>query len=173
VYQSSNTLTYKKLLTDSELDELWMFLKRENRDQLIIELALLTGARASELLSLRADDFSVEESEVYIKASKNSNDRSLPIPKALLVAIVDQALPGKPVFPISYDRLYQVWQHFKPGPKKFHSLRHTFATKLYDKTKDIRLVQIALGHKAINNTLIYAAFVDSKKKMKGALNGLY
>ena len=37
----------------------------------------------------------------------------------------------------------------------FHSLRHTALTRLYEKTKDIRLVQEVAGHSDISTTMIY------------------
>ena len=37
-----------------------------------------------------------------------------------------------------------------------HTLRHTFATRLYNRTGDIRLVQQALRHEFISTTQIYA-----------------
>ncbi len=37
----------------------------------------------------------------------------------------------------------------------FHSLRHTALTRLYKKTKDIRLVQEVAGHANISTTMIY------------------
>jgi integrase/recombinase XerC len=41
-----------------------------------------------------------------------------------------------------------------------HSLRHTFATRLYHKTGDLYLVQRALGHRHITTTEIYARVGD-------------
>jgi site-specific recombinase XerC len=41
-----------------------------------------------------------------------------------------------------------------------HMLRHTYATELYRETKDIRLVQKALGHAALSTTMIYTHIVD-------------
>ena len=41
-----------------------------------------------------------------------------------------------------------------------HSLRHTFATRLYRKTGDLHLVQRALGHRQITTTEIYAKVSD-------------
>ena len=41
-----------------------------------------------------------------------------------------------------------------------HTLRHTFATDLYRQTKDIRLVQKALGHADVSTTMIYVHLVD-------------
>lgn len=42
------------------------------------------------------------------------------------------------------------WEHVSP-----HTLRHTFATDLYRETKNIRLVQKALGHSDLSTTMIY------------------
>ena len=43
-----------------------------------------------------------------------------------------------------------------------HSLRHTFATDLLRSTKNLRLVQKALGHSNIETTMIYAHIVDEE-----------
>jgi integrase/recombinase XerC len=40
-------------------------------------------------------------------------------------------------------------------------MRHTFATRLYDKTGDLYLVQRALGHRQITTTEVYARVNDS------------
>ncbi len=45
-----------------------------------------------------------------------------------------------------------------------HTLRHTFATRLYEKTKNLRLVQRALGHRRVTTTEIYAQFADADLK---------
>ena len=43
-----------------------------------------------------------------------------------------------------------------------HSLRHTFAADLYRKTRNIRIVQEALGHVDLSTTMIYANVIDEK-----------
>lgn len=48
--------------------------------------------------------------------------------------------------------------HF--GQIHFHTLRHWKATTEYHKTKDILHVMRLLGHKSINNTLIYTHMMD-------------
>ena len=41
-----------------------------------------------------------------------------------------------------------------------HSLRHSFATRLFSKTRNILLVQRALDHRHISTTEIYAHLND-------------
>jgi integrase/recombinase XerC len=50
-----------------------------------------------------------------------------------------------------------------------HCLRHSFATALYAKTGDLRLVQRALGHRHITTTEIYAR-VENKALRKALEN---
>ncbi len=53
----------------------------------------------------------------------------------------------------------------KAGIKKDihpHTLRHSFATDLLRDTKNIRLVQKALGHVSISTTMIYTHIVDDQ-----------
>jgi len=54
-----------------------------------------------------------------------------------------------------------------------HTFRHTFATDLYSNTRNIRLVQKALGHNQLSTTMIYTHIVDSEleEKLKNFRNG--
>lgn len=139
------------------------------RDALILFLALRTGGRAMELLTLRKVDINTYDQTLFIRGLKGSNDRELPIAPFLFEALVDYAQDLKSsaeLFPIGYHRLRQIWDWYRPAPKKFHSLRHTFAIRLYRKTKDLRLVQVALGHRNITNTMVYADYVYSQQELR-------
>ena len=161
-------LNKSKYLLRSEEEELRRVLKlfeeRDSRDTVLIELALATGARASEVLAITKSDLEAENQTVFIKGIKGSNDREIPVKSRLFTRL--QRLPGEKLFKISYPRLVQIWLNFRPCSKKFHSLRHTFALNLYKKTKDIRLVQVALGHRSIQNTMIYADYVYTTNELR-------
>ncbi|RYZ82658.1 MAG: site-specific integrase [Proteobacteria bacterium] len=149
----------KRIISDYELSDA--------RNCFMIGVALRTGARAQEVLNLTIADLNTYDETVYIRGLKNSNDREIPLQSDYFKRLyrfaesqvkayeadIAQDLHGpaaaKPLkkgehrlFPITYDRLYQVWAFYRPIPKKFHSLRHTFAIELYQKTKDLRLVQV-------------------------------
>ncbi len=166
------SLNKNKYLLDPEVEKLEYLLHshigRDLRNCSLLFLALHTGARAQELLNLRPQDLNSYEESVHIHGLKGSNDRELPIPSWLFRHL--QALSGQDrLFPITYPRLYQIWDLYRPIDKKFHSLRHTFAIRLYRKTRDLRLVQVALGHRNITNTMIYADYVYSQQELRKLL----
>ena len=163
-------LNKSKYLLDSEfnkLDELLKtYLKTDSRNCSLLYLAVHTGARAKELLNIRKKDLDPESKTVFIRGIKGSNDREIPLYPWLFKEVIKLDSSSELVFPISYNRLRQIWQLYRPTHKKFHSLRHTFAIRLYKKTKDIRLVQVALGHRNITNTMVYADYVYTQQELK-------
>ena len=143
--------------------------KESDRDTLLLWLGLKTGARATEILQLRKNDLNTYDKTVFIRGIKGSNDRELPLNKWLfdrLHAYSETLDASGDLFPIGYHRLRQIWEWYRPAPKKLHALRHTFAIRLYQKTKDLRLVQVALGHRNITNTMVYADYVYSQQELR-------
>jgi integrase len=144
------------------------FQAQDPRNCFLISLGLRTGARAQELLNLQKSDLNTYDQSIFIRGIKGSNDREIPLTHQFFGDLQRwvETVPGTKFFDISYQRLYQVWEFYRPVPKKFHSLRHTFAIELYQKTKDLRLVQVALGHRNITNTMIYADYVYSQQELR-------
>lgn len=167
----SYALNKTKYLLEPEVlalgDTFTRYATSDTRDMLALELALRTGARANELLAIKVSDLNPHDKSVFIKGIKNSNDREIPITDSLYarLSVYAQGKKGE-LFDIGYHRLRDVWEHYRPVEKKFHSLRHTFAINLYKKTRDLKLVQVALGHKNIQNTMIYADYVYSQEELR-------
>jgi integrase len=161
-------LNAQKYLNQSELEQLTQTLNRSTcRDSLLLTLALKTGARAQELLNIKASDLNTSDQTVYIIGLKNSNDREIPVETEIFHRLLTLSKENKGrLFPISYSRLVQIWDFYRPNMKKFHSLRHTFAIELYKRTRDLRLVQVALGHRNIQNTMVYAEYIYSKEELR-------
>jgi site-specific recombinase XerC len=57
-------------------------------------------------------------------------------------------------------RLAEKLQNPRLKQVHFHTLRHFFATKLFDQTKSLPLVQEKLGHRNINSTMVYTHLVE-------------
>ncbi len=145
------------------------------RDQAIFGLMMATGGRPSEILNITKADMNTHEQRVHIRGLKNSFDRELPIPPKLFALIEDMAKdlrPNDPIFHTGLRLLQLRWSILRPNQNLgVRSLRHTFAIRLYAKTKDIQLVQRVLGHKSILNTMVYAHYFYSQEEFKKLLIG--
>lgn len=181
-------ITPEKVLNSDEeknlrrLCDRLMNTQRDHRNALMILLALECGLRASELLGICIRDVDFVHGSVSIKSLKGSNARVLPISKRLAAELRVQVLRAYKadhaaqipkelsVFKISYNRFEQVWRMFRPSPlKTLHCLRHTFAVNTYLRTRDIMLVKTALGHRRIENTMVYVNYIYAQDAMRKAL----
>jgi len=150
-----------------------------DRDRLIFELLLGTGIRLGSLVGLNRGDVDLEAGILHIRAKGGGQERVFLNPQ--LVGMLGQHLgesatqgntaPNSPVFRSKSGRRLgarQVQLNFArwlaqagiSRPFSVHSLRHTFATRLYRRTGDLYLVQKALGHRQITTTEIYARVDD-------------
>lgn len=157
-----------KYLNDEEAAELTRVLRSyPGRDSTLLLLLLHTGGRAQEILNLRPEDLNTSDQSVFIRGLKDSNDREIPLSSWLFNLVLEESRwATTTLFNISYDRLRQIWLHYRPVAKKLHSLRHTFAITLYKRHRDLRLVQVALGHRNIQNTMVYADYVYSQQELR-------
>jgi len=137
-----------------------------------LAIAKGTGARIGEILRLRWTDINDENKTVTFNSpEKGSNSRIINIRSTLLGMIM--TLPKKYEYVFGTpngiatssgysSRLASVrkrcsWKLNNPRLNQisFHTIRHWKGTREYHKTKDILHVKELLGHKNINNTLIY------------------
>ncbi len=167
--------TLPDILTEDEEKALLATFNRRyptsERNRLMITMALKTGMRVGDLINLRFEDIERDTGRIHIKQGKGKKDRVLFIGPALLSELIDLAkrfghkakglvfttLKGADLKP-SYLRPMIVNQAKKAGISKrvhFHLLRHTYLTRLYSQTKDLRLVQEVAGHANISTTQIY------------------
>ena len=146
------------------------------RDHTMFSLLLGTGIRLGSLVALNVDDVNLDEATITIMTKGGREDTVFLNGKlcSLLKRHISSghANNGTPLFGSrNGGRLgpRQVQLRFKHWLKaagitrqlSVHSLRHTFATRLYCNTGDLRLVQRALGHKHISTTEIYARVEDN------------
>ncbi len=169
------SLNKSKYLLTPEVEHLEHILKRfvktNERDCLLIWMILKTGARAQEALNVRRKDLDNIEKTVFIRGLKGSHDREIPLNARLFDMVWKHAHSHKEerVFPISYSRLVQIWDFYRPCEKTIHALRHTFAIRLLQKTRDIRMVQYALGHTTLLSTTVYTEYLYTKSQLRKAL----
>ena len=155
--------------TENEVDQLIGGCNK--RMATFLQLLKETGARCGEACKLRWIDIDTENPSVGITPEKGSNPRILRISPKLTSML--NALPknGQNLFPIntdvmrkSYQRQRRLIAYKMQNPRlmqiSFHTLRHFKATMEYHKTKDILHVMQVLGHRNINNTLVYTHLVN-------------
>lgn len=166
----------EKLLTDCERERLvesFEYLKR--RDRLVFEMLLNLGMRGAELRDIRMSDIDLLVGSIFVRGKKNSRSRLFPIPTKIRVELCEymKVREGREfLFDLSASGLKYLWYKVRPTPNKgVHSLRHTFAVAHYKKFKDVALLQMALGHCNIANTMIYVNFVDGSERLRNTLSG--
>ena len=137
-----------------------------------------TGARPSEPFNLRVQDIDFESEKVRLRTLKRggyTREREIPI-SPLLAGLLKALCEGKGaddyVFSLEHDpkkplkRKYaqRILEHVRKVLRsqgydvrglRLHAYRHAYATRLYQATKDLALVQRALGHKDLETTMIY------------------
>jgi site-specific recombinase XerD len=144
------------------------------RNKAIVGVMLLAGLRRGEALGLRIHDVDFSEEVVRIRAETAKNRRprvvtmSRKLTELLRSYVVErgQALPETTAFWISDTTHGRFTAH---GLKHLfhrlsqragfrvaaHKMRHTFATKFYQGSRDIVSLQQIMGHRKINTTMLY------------------
>ncbi|MBZ7939363.1 tyrosine-type recombinase/integrase [Campylobacter sp. W0014] len=153
------------------------------RNQLIIKIIIFTGIRVSEAINIKMGDIS-EENDLYLIRirSKGNKYRIVMIKKELIEHLLKNVqinymskdtllFVNKKGTPLTQSYVSRIVEQllFRAGIRKqkngAHMLRHTFATLLYKKQKDLVLVQEALGHASLNTSRIYTHFDNDKLKL--------
>jgi len=138
----------------------------------IFKLLMETGVMPFELANVSLRDIDLDRGILAVQGFKGHASRSFKLKDATLATLkqyVAEHRCEKP-FPDA-DWMGSVWRRVRnkvaeklkePSLKsiRLYDLRHYYATMLYYKTKDILLVKEKLGHKNINNTLIYTHLVS-------------
>lgn len=163
----------RRILTPEEEDALIAEAERSTWPPmaLFLRLALTTGARKSELRSLRWSDIDLSRRVAVLRKSKNGEQRTLP----LVMSVRDALVQAKKVQPINSDLVFfdprkperpkpidTVWKHVRTRAGLeadrddvldrvvLHSTRHTAATKLVAGGANVIQAAAVLGHKAIS-----------------------
>ncbi len=163
--------------------------KFAERDYCILTLFLNCGMRVSELVGLNLTDFKEDTVKVLGKGSK---ERTIYLNEAC-VSSIDAYLPtrleprekDKNALFISRNKNRINVQTVKWLVKKYmgragidtkkystHKLRHTAATLMYQNGVDIRTLQIFLGHKNVNTTMIYTHIANDSLREASERNPL-
>lgn len=154
----------------------------------IIYTALYTGLRESNILNLKWSDIDFNNRQITLKVKDSTKFggkiHTMPFPQPLMVIFENQPKINNYVFNYKNKPIKSIstaWRNifYKRNTRKsfskelkdptlpytnFHTLRHTFATWVLRKTKNLRTTKELLGHANINTTLKYAHTLDDEKR---------
>ena len=132
------------------------------RDHLIVRLIYATGVRVSELCAINVEDIDFEEQTIRVKG-KGDKIRMVFVDEETLEDIdkfIGNRIEG-PLFVgqqgnhISPRTVQHIFKENAPEGITPHKIRHSYASELYRRSKNLRVVQENLGHSSIKTTEIY------------------
>jgi integrase len=140
----------------------YLFQQGQRRMAYLVYVAIRTGCRRGELLSIQPDQ--IDPQWLRLWKTKNKTARSVPLTRAVHKRLVWLSQNG---FPTQSEARYW-WDKTRAALNlvgdpwfTFHATRHTCATRLIQANVNLRVVQQYLGHKTIQTTLRYAHVSDS------------
>ncbi len=155
---------------------------------LIIEMALMTGLRRSEMFGLTWDD--IDDGKLMVRRTRQKvNGEMIELPCKTASSIRQVTIP--PILACKLNKYHEShkkqkyifenidcdsvtgwfrdWERKQClTPIKFHELRHTHATLLLQEGVDIKTIQQRLGHSDISTTLNTYAHVTNELDQKAS-----
>lgn len=132
------------------------------RDRLIVRAIYATGVRVSELCDIDIEDIDFEECTIRVRG-KGGKIRIVFVDSDTLGemdAFIGSRIEG-PLFigqqghHISPRAVQHIFKKYAPSGITPHKIRHSYASELYRRSKNLRVVQENLGHTSIKTTEIY------------------
>jgi len=149
------------------------------RDQCVIEFALGTGLRVSEISQLKLDDIDLKRggNSLIVRHGKGDKQRVVKFSSTLKNLILEyieyRDKDSEYLFPserqeyMSSNALQKVFKKWAkkaglPARYSIHSCRHYYATALLKVSRNLRLTQVQLGHSNPQTTTVYAQVLDEE-----------
>lgn len=164
-----------RFLSDEERVRLLAACKaaRWPRLYVLVLMALTTGARKGELLGLRWADIDFDRAEALLAATKNGDQRVLPLVPAVVAELqrfkaggkaLVFASPRNPVQAFAFaGQFEEALQSAKVKGATFHTLRHSAASILAKNGATLLEIADLLGHRQLQMTKRYAHLATSHK----------
>ncbi|MFA6333021.1 MAG: site-specific tyrosine recombinase/integron integrase [Methanoregula sp.] len=132
------------------------------RDKLIVRTIYATGVRVSELCNMNIEDIDFDEHTIRIRGKGDKirlvfidEDSLVDILKFIGNRIMGPLFIGQQGKHISSRAIQHIFKHYAPTGITPHKIRHSYASELYKRSKNLKVVQENLGHSSIKTTEIY------------------
>ena len=167
-----------RFLSDDERSRLFKAVRQSSWDKLylLVLLAIITGARKGELVSLRWNTVDLERQTAFVSTTKNGQSKVLPLTDSVVVELRkfvkqdDSLIFNSEITTDSPFCFYKQWKKALLSADiqsfRFHDLRHTTASYLAQSGASLLEIADVLGHKQIQMTKRYSHLcVDHKQKL--------
>jgi site-specific recombinase XerD len=141
------------------------------RDRALLEVLYGSGIRRSELIGLDLEDVDLERRQMRVVSGKGNKDRSVLLTTAAADAmrayLAHRPRSAETAFFLSRNgrrlsdsSLYKIFRIFvalsgiDPSATP-HTMRHSFATHLYENGADLLTIKELLGHESLATTQVY------------------
>ena len=125
----------------------------------IIEFAIETGMRRSEILNLRWVDVDLDNGFAFLSDTKNGEDRRVPLTKAARGVTLRLPKQDERVFPISANCVRLAWERCRKkagiSELRFHDLRHEAVSRFFEMGMSVPEVALISGHKDVRQLFRY------------------
>lgn len=172
------TKTVRQSLTVREVEKLRIACGTNLRDNVVLELFLATGCRASEVVHMKIEDINLQEEYIKVHGKGNKERIVFLAPRAIEFlekylsnrssgsVIVSKRAPYSGLKRNSLENIIRaIAQRAGMERRVFpHLLRHTFATQALNRGMPISGLCDLMGHASIETTRIYAK--NSRQKLK-------
>ncbi len=165
-------------LTQDETKRLFAVIKGK-RDRALFSLAYHHGLRASEVGLLQITDLNLKQGRISIHRVKDSSSGVYPLQPSdmkLMRAYLREREDTSPYLFVS-NRMVPIHRHtlwdamrtygkrvgLLEAKRKFHILRHSIAVHLLDAGADVSFVRDWLGHKNIQNKVVYLKYTTATR----------
>jgi integrase/recombinase XerC/integrase/recombinase XerD len=143
------------------------------RDRLIVRTIYATGVRVSELCAINIEDIDFEDETIRVRGKGGKirivfvdPDTLAEISRFIGNRIEGPLIAGQMGHHISPRSVQHIFKKYAPQGITPHKIRHSYASELYRRSKNLRVVQENLGHSSIRTTEIYLhTDVDERKKV--------
>ncbi len=150
--------------TYSEADLKSLLENLDKSTRVVVVFAVHTGMRRGDILDLRWQDVDLEQGMIFVRTSKNSDPRRLPMSETVREILSVIPHDSEYVFSLkdTASRSYVLRRIFDRGRDmahlrhlRFHDLRHTFATTLANADTNLLVLQELSGHRSVGMTQRY------------------
>lgn len=159
----------KKLPKVFRMEEVYELINKSKnlRDYFLLSTMAMTGLRVSEATNLKREDINFKEKYLTVIQGKGGKDRFVTLHNKLIIALdlyfkLEKFEPNDRIFPVTRARVFQI---IKDLDSRFHphTLRHCYATYLYEMDVPIEVISQQLGHSDTKITMLYA-HISMKKR---------